>query len=87
MFDSDIHNAAQASLSEKVICLDWRECKRKSFAASPRSRFRHGVFVINGVAVTEQAAVGTATAAALGTTRRPKDVIDINSYLAKETKE
>ena len=24
------------------------------------------------------------TAAALGTTRRPKDVIDINSYLSKE---
>ena len=26
------------------------------------------------------------TAAALGTTRRPKDVTSINSYLAKETK-
>src|SRR5262249_49940507 len=51
MFDTDIHQRAQAPLSEKVVCLDWRPCDRNTLKGFAKIKVPAWNLVIDGVAV------------------------------------
>ena len=51
MFDSNIHHAAQAPLSEKIIVLDWRPCERNTLKGFCKIKIPAWGLVIDGVAI------------------------------------
>jgi hypothetical protein len=51
MFGNNIHHTAQAPLSEKVICLDWRPCDRNTLKGFARVKIPSWGLIIDGVAV------------------------------------
>jgi hypothetical protein len=51
MFDSNIHHTAQAPLSEKVICLDWRPCNRNTLRGFAKIKIPAWGLILDGVAV------------------------------------
>jgi hypothetical protein len=54
MFDSNIHHAAQAPLSEKVIVLDWRPCERNTLRGFAKIKIPAWGLTLDGVALHEK---------------------------------
>jgi hypothetical protein len=51
MFDTSIHTAAQAPLTEKVICIEWRPCERNTLRGFAKIKIPAWSLVIDGVAI------------------------------------
>ena len=75
---------------DRLSTLERLQCENAAMASAVLRDMQVRWLQGEEVSVTEMVSIENVfnrTAAALGTKRRPKDVIDINSYLAKETKE
>jgi hypothetical protein len=51
---TDTHCKAQAPLSEKVICLDWRPCERGTLRGFAKIKVASWALVIDGVALHQK---------------------------------